>query len=162
MSCFTKLFLTTGPMLAALPVTNGVAAANHRIVIKDLQSAEGLTRVPPYRRNADLPFPGPNGIVAQASRPANINGVHLTLADPPTGDYALAAFHDVSSDGELAQNIRGIPIASCGNRLRIGRLRDQPFPAARPCRRRPRRLAQLQPRHLIDRQRSDERIGSVR
>ena len=89
-------------------------AADLEVRIKGVKSAEGDVRVALHRHLPDADFPGEESVVAATLRPAKAGTVRFVFTDVGPGAYAVAAFHDADSDGELATNFLGMPTEGYG------------------------------------------------
>ena len=113
MTVTKKTLATAGLAMAlALPAT-AAAAADLEVVVKGLNSAKGDARIAVHKRVSDVKFPG-GGVVAATYRPASKGEMRVVFAGLPPGEYAVAAFHDADGDGDLAQNIVGMPTEGFG------------------------------------------------
>jgi len=105
-----KLDLTSstllGVCLALAPTLN---AGDLVIELKGIRSDEGRAYVAVHQKSPHIEFPDTNGSIARLDLVAREGTVTVVLKDMPQGDYAVSAFHDENANGELDQNILGIP-----------------------------------------------------
>ena len=102
------------PALAVIWAASPALSADIEVRIEGLRSAEGVLRAALHRQAESVRFPEDSGVVAAIFRPAAAGEIRLVFADMPPGQYAIAAFHDADSNGELNSNSRGIPIEGYG------------------------------------------------
>ncbi|MBC3873813.1 DUF2141 domain-containing protein [Undibacterium flavidum] len=88
-------------MLAA----QNASAADLKITISQIQSGSGELRIALYKQ-ADQWL---TKSFKKIQEPAVAGSVTVIISDIPAGDYAVALFHDVDSDGKMAKNFLGIP-----------------------------------------------------
>ena len=96
----------------ALPVR----AAELEVVITGLHSPDGnvlvaLHRAPESSPDATVPDAP---LVANAAHPSDTDEVVVVFPDLLPGDYAVGAFHDANSNGELDANAFGMPTEGYG------------------------------------------------
>ena len=101
-------------LACAASLVSAAAAADLEVRIEGLRSADGDVRVALHRQMQDDKFPGDAGVVGAIMRPAASGTVRVIFADVVPGAYAVAAFHDADGDGELAQNVVGMPMEGYG------------------------------------------------
>jgi len=75
--------------------------------IHNVPSEEGKINVAVY--GSDESFLKSEGVVSTGSVKAHKGMVNLKIKDIPSGEYALAVFHDENENGELDTNWLGIP-----------------------------------------------------
>ena len=110
----TKKTLATAGLATALALTGtAAAAADLEVVVSGLNSAEGDARIAVHKRVSGVRFPG-DGVVAATIRKAVKGEMRVVFAGLAPGDYAVAAFHDADGNGELGQNIVGMPTEGFG------------------------------------------------
>ena len=110
----TKNTFAIAGLAAALALTGtAAAAADLEVVVSGLNSAEGDARIAVHKRVSGTEFPG-GGVVAATMRPAVVGKIRVVFAGLAPGEYAVAAFHDADGDGELGQNIVGVPTEGFG------------------------------------------------
>lgn len=103
--------------------------------IEGLRSARGVIRICVTRDPAHFPDCQSDPAARRATVPAG--GAVPEFADLPSGDYAVALFHDENGNGRL-DRVVGIPIEGVGfsnnPRLTFGppRFTDARFPVAAP------------------------------
>lgn len=89
------------------------SAADLVVRIEGMRSAEGDIFVAVHRRTAGVDFPDTAGAVKTVTSPA-AEITDMVFAGLPSGDYAVAAFHDEDRDGDLDTNLLGIPTEGYG------------------------------------------------
>ena len=92
----------------------GAAAADLEVRIEGLRSADGDVRVALHRQVSGAEAIDEAVVVGAIMRPAASGTVRVIFADVTPGAYVVAAFHDADGDGELAQNIVGMPTEGYG------------------------------------------------
>jgi uncharacterized protein (DUF2141 family) len=102
-----SLFISLGLLLGA---SQAAHAGDLSVTVHNLQSEQGQIRISLYNR-ADN-WLGRH--YKRVSGPAGAGSVTLTFTDVPSGEYALALYHDVNGDGKLATNLIGIPSEPVG------------------------------------------------
>ena len=109
----SRALATCGTTAAALLVSAIAGAADLEVVVDGLRSAQGQARVAVHNRVPGAAFPD-GGVVAAAWRRAGNGALRFVFADLAPGEYAVAAFHDADVDGELGQNMVGLPTEGFG------------------------------------------------
>ncbi len=92
-----------------LPLATPLHAGDLVVEIKGIRSDEGRAYVAVHQKSPDIKFPDASGTVASFNLAAREGTVTVVLKDLPDGDYAISAFHDENSSGELDRNVLGIP-----------------------------------------------------
>ena len=104
----------SGPRLAALilaATAPGLAqAAMVQIAVTGVTQARGHVRVELCTESRFLTDACP----IQGEAPAVIGSTVVTIADVPPGQYAVQAFHDVTDQGVVHQNVLGVPREAIG------------------------------------------------
>jgi uncharacterized protein (DUF2141 family) len=92
------------------PAPAGAHAAMVQIQVTGVTQARGHVRVELCTKDTfltnDCPF--------QGQAPAMVGSTLVTVNDVPPGTYAVQAFHDVTDQGVVHQNLLGIPRESIG------------------------------------------------
>lgn len=115
--------------LGCVPVSAVAHAAMVQIAVTGVTEARGHVRVELCTKDTFLT----NDCPYQGQAPAVVGSTLVTVADVPPGQYAVQAFHDVTDQGVVHQNVLGIPKESIGFsndaplRLRGPRFRDAAF-----------------------------------
>ncbi|MFT7121931.1 MAG: hypothetical protein ACJAZ9_002119 [Neolewinella sp.] len=92
------LLVTPTPPTVTLTITTSVEkSGNLHVAVYDCEEgfADGLT-------------------IASAVRPTGGGTVSLDITLPETGNYVLAAFHDLNDNGKLDTNLMGVPTEPYG------------------------------------------------
>jgi uncharacterized protein (DUF2141 family) len=119
--CLTAFGLTPGPA--------GARAAMVQIEVTGVTQARGHVRVELCTKDTFLT----DACQIQGQAPAVVGTTLVTVNDVPPGQYAVQAFHDVTDQGVVHQNLLGIPKESVGFsnnaplRLRGPRFADAAF-----------------------------------
>ena len=114
MTPLTTVHVTLSIALLAVFTASPVIATDIEVRIENLRSSEGHVRVALHQRVAEVDFPDDAGIVSATFSRAVAGSMRLVFTDLAPGDYAVAAFHDVDQDGELARNVLGMPTEGIG------------------------------------------------
>ena len=116
-------------LIAAVAIPGFAHAAMVQIAVTGVTQARGHVRVELCTESKFLTDACP----IQGDAPAVIGSTLVTIADVPPGQYAVQAFHDVTDQGVVHQNLLGIPRESIGFsndaplRLRGPRFKDAAF-----------------------------------
>jgi uncharacterized protein (DUF2141 family) len=86
--------------------TSGAAAAELRVVVKGVKSADGDVKVGLYATPESF---DKRQKTYGASSPAQAGVVVVVFRDLPPGRYGLAALHDLNGNGEMDNNLLGFP-----------------------------------------------------
>lgn len=94
--------------VAFLLAAGTVAAADLKIRVIDIRSAEGNVHIALY----DTPsrFPKPDGLREDAVIKAAGGEISAVFRDLPPGLYAAATYHDENGNGRFDQGLLGIPL----------------------------------------------------
>jgi uncharacterized protein (DUF2141 family) len=84
----------------------GAAAAELRVTVRGVKSAEGDVKVALYATPKAF---DERRKTFGASSPATPGEVVVVFRDLPPGRYGLAALHDLNSNGEMDNNLLGFP-----------------------------------------------------
>ena len=106
----TRTILATAALLFAAPGQ----AADLEVTLTGMHSADGQALVALHRDSPGNAFPDEAGAVATQARPAGTGKALVFFPDLPPGQYAVAAFHDATDDGELNTNFAGMPLEGYG------------------------------------------------
>ncbi|MES2318744.1 MAG: DUF2141 domain-containing protein [Pseudomonadota bacterium] len=98
--CFSILF-------AANPAAY---AADLTITVNNVKSDKGQIRITLYNQSAKWLKLGYKRVLA----PAATGTVSAVFSNLPSGEYAVALFHDEDSDEKMAKNLIGIPTEPVG------------------------------------------------
>lgn len=79
------------------------------IEINGVRSSEGRVYAGVHQRLPDVKFPDQAGSRYAFNVIAREGSIKVVFADLPPGEYALTAFHDENSSGEIDRNALGIP-----------------------------------------------------
>ncbi|GLU43018.1 DUF2141 domain-containing protein [Allomuricauda sp. NBRC 101325] len=98
-----------GLLVICLMVFSTTVFAQHTLTVKvgNVSSAEGKVNVAVY--NSKDGFLSFDKVLKNHGVSARKGSVDLTIKDLPTGEYALAIFHDENNNGKLDTNWLGIP-----------------------------------------------------
>ena len=105
---------TTILAIAAVLMAAPVHAADLEVTLRGIHSTDGQALIAVHREVPGAAFPGDAGVVASVARPAATEDIRIVFEALPTGNYAVAAFHDVDGDGQLDENFAGMPTEGYG------------------------------------------------
>ena len=86
--------------------TSGAVAAELRVAVRGVKSAEGDVKVGLYATPESF---DKRQKTYGASSPAQAGVVVVVFRDLPPGRYGLAALHDLNGNGEMDNNLLGFP-----------------------------------------------------
>ena len=105
-----KVAVGLAMLLGFAPASVSAHAATVQIEVTGVTQARGHVRVELCTRDTFLT----DGCPYQGQAPAVVGATLVTVADVPPGEYAVQAFHDVTDQGVVHQNVLGIPKESIG------------------------------------------------
>ena len=130
-----------GPRFAALILAAAAPGLAHaalvQIAVTGVTQARGHVRVELCPESRFLTDTCP----IQGQAPASVGSTVVTIADVPPGQYAVQAFHDVTDQGVVHQNLLGVPREAIGFsndaplRLHGPRFKDAAFSVGREAQR---------------------------
>lgn len=85
----------------------GMSQNTISVHVNNVRSTKGKVNVAVYNSNAT--FLSFDGVFSTGSANANRGTVTLKIPNLPSGEYALAVFHDENDNGKLDTNWLGIP-----------------------------------------------------
>jgi uncharacterized protein (DUF2141 family) len=103
-------FIKTITIAATLFAANASFSADLSIQIDKLQSTNGNLMIALYDNAANFPLKP----VQARKLPVQQGEQQLQFKDLPTGDYAVAVYHDANSNGQIDKNEIGIPTEGYG------------------------------------------------
>jgi uncharacterized protein (DUF2141 family) len=99
-SCFTMLLATS----------TTVHAADLTITVNNVKTDKGQIRITLYNKAENWLKLGHKRVLA----PAAAGTVTAVFPNLPSGDYAIALYHDENNDEKMAKNLIGIPTEPVG------------------------------------------------
>ena len=103
-------FVATAGPLCALPAQ----AADLTVVVNNIQSGAGNVMLGLFYSAASFPKAVAKGTQAPASARDAAGRVTLVLRDLAPGQYAFSAYHDLNGNGQLDNNLMGLPTEPYG------------------------------------------------
>ena len=79
------------------------------VEITGIRSSEGRIYAGVHQRVPDVKFPDQAGSKYAFNVIAREGSIQVVFKDLPAGDYAVTAYHDENSSGEIDRNALGIP-----------------------------------------------------
>ncbi|WP_421657297.1 DUF2141 domain-containing protein [Leptothermofonsia sp. ETS-13] len=102
--------------LAAFPFTHSVEAAfkgNLTVQVDGIRNQRGQLCIRLFSRSQGFPEGSTSGARRQCSKITD-NPMTFTFNNLPSGNYAVAVFHDSNGDGKLNRNSLGMPTEGYG------------------------------------------------
>ncbi|MEL7312374.1 MAG: DUF2141 domain-containing protein [Pseudomonadota bacterium] len=108
-----KKATTTMALCTALLFSANAIAADLKVDVTDIEEVSGNIMLAMYD-NADGFDEGKTEPVHATAIPVDAETVTITIEDLAAGDYAIKLYHDANDNGEMDQNMMGLPIEGYG------------------------------------------------
>lgn len=86
--------------------------ADITVNVKGIKAAKGIIQIGLFDNKEN--FPDRDKVFAGAEPKATSNVISYTFKNIPSGNYAIAIFHDIDSNKKLKKNKLGIPVEGFG------------------------------------------------
>ena len=96
-------------LLPLLCLATPTFAGDLIVEITGIRSSEGRIYAGVHQRVPDVKFPDQAGSRYAFNVIAREGSIQVVFKDLPAGDYAVTAYHDENSSGEIDRNALGIP-----------------------------------------------------
>ncbi|NBY26807.1 MAG: DUF2141 domain-containing protein [Betaproteobacteria bacterium] len=104
------LLATCAGWLSVVPAQ----AADLTVVVSNITSNAGNVMVGPFDSAAAFPKTVTQGVLAAATGRDATGRMTLVLRDLTPGTYAVSAYHDLDANGQLNNNMMGLPVEPYG------------------------------------------------